>query len=178
MYWDFSCHIHAINVAYSHMCERLLKQIFGWLPSDATKVAYDEKWAVHTHTYCNIIIIIIIIMAHMSSLYICHFQSCLHCAAFRLMQTCRELCPLQPCAPRMRGFIRCIKLTNLCLCGPLFIWQKGGGGVRERPTAAKAGSPDIIEDDISDYPKDRNLSLSVVYFQLFYHPCILRARGF
>lgn len=42
-------------------------------------------------------------------------------------------------------------------------------GKRERPTAAKAGSLDIIEDDISDYPKDRNLSLSVLYFQLFYH---------
>lgn len=60
--------------------------------------------------------------------------------------------------------------------------REGGGagkeGARERPTAAKAGSPDIIEDDISDYPKDRNLSLSVVYFQLFYHPCILRACGF
>lgn len=40
---------------------------------------------------------------------------------------------------------------------------------RQRPTAAKAGSLDIIEDDISDYPKDRNLSLSVLYFQLFYH---------
>lgn len=40
--------------------------------------------------------------------------------------------------------------------------------VRERPTAAKATSPDIIEDDISDYPKDRNLSLSVIDFQLFY----------
>lgn len=40
----------------------------------------------------------------------------------------------------------------------------------ERPTAAKARSPDIIEDDISDYPKDRNLSLSMIYFQLFYRP--------
>lgn len=46
---------------------------------------------------------------------------------YRLMQTGRELCPLQPCTPRMRGFIRCIKLTNLCLCGPLFIWQRRGG---------------------------------------------------
>lgn len=38
---------------------------------------------------------------------------------------------------------------------------------RQRPRAAEAGSLDIIEDDISDYPKDRNLSLSVLYFQLF-----------
>lgn len=38
---------------------------------------------------------------------------------------------------------------------------------RLRPTAAKARSTDIIEDDISDYPKDRNLSLSVIYLNCF-----------
>lgn len=48
--------------------------------------------------------------------------------------------------------------------------ERGRKKERERPTAAKARSPDIIEDDISDYPKDRNLSLSVIYFQLFYRP--------
>lgn len=37
----------------------------------------------------------------------------------------------------------------------------------ERPMAARARSPDIIEDDISDYPKDTNLSLSVIYFNCF-----------
>lgn len=38
-------------------------------------------------------------------------------------------------------------------------------GVSERCAAAaeaQAGSPVLIEDDISDYPKDRNLSLSVI----------------
>lgn len=44
---------------------------------------------------------------------------------------------------------------------------RGRISVSEKRTAAKAGSPDIIEDDISDYPKDRNLSLSVIYFNCF-----------
>lgn len=44
-----------------------------------------------------------------------------------------------------------------------------GGKEREgeRLAATKARSPDIIEDDISDYPKDRNLSLSAIDLQLF-----------
>lgn len=52
-----------------------------------------------------------------------------------------------------------------CVCE-----RERGRKESKRPTAAKARSPDIIEDDISDYPKDRNLSLSVLYFQLFYCP--------
>lgn len=50
--------------------------------------------------------------------------------------------------------------------------------VRERPTAAKTRSPDIIEDDISDYPKDRNSSLSKIFFQLFYCPAFSRVCSF
>lgn len=37
---------------------------------------------------------------------------------------------------------------------------------RQRPTTTRARSPDIIEDDISDYSKDRNLSLSVITFSV------------
>lgn len=44
--------------------------------------------------------------------------------------------------------------------------QENGGKQSEGPTAAKPRSADIIEDDISDYPKDRNLSLFMLQFQL------------
>lgn len=37
---------------------------------------------------------------------------------------------------------------------------------RQRPTTTRASSLDIIEDDISDYSKDRNLSLSVIAFSV------------
>lgn len=63
-----------------------------------------------------------------------------------------------------------MKLTNACSCESAFIRQKERAWERGRdPTVAKAGSLDVIEDDISDYRKDRNLSLFVLYFQLFYH---------
>lgn len=66
---------------------------------------------------------------------------------------------------------------NLFVCVSVYARKRRGRereSQRERPTAAKARSPDIIEDDISDYPKDRNLSLSVIYLQLFYRPAFSR----
>lgn len=99
---------------------------------------------------------------------------------FWLMQTCwgsfRAGAPV--CftghVPPLHVWFYANVFMNLCLCK--CAWVREGGRKRarerERPTGAEARSPDIIEDDISDYPKDRNLSLSMIYFQLFYRPAV------
>lgn len=97
-----------------------------------------------------------------------HFQSSPHCAAFWLMHTWQRLHLVHRRASHVRLYLlyevnKCARVNRRSLD------RKKELEKRQRPTAAKAGSPDIIEDDISDYPKDRNLSLSVLYFQLFYH---------
>lgn len=64
---------------------------------------------------------------------------------------------------------------QFCLCFDVIVYlnvcwpvQERKEESNERPTAAKTTAPDIIEDDISDYSKDRNLSLFVVHFLLDY----------
>lgn len=62
-------------------------------------------------------------------------------------------------------------LRNLCVSASVYVRE--GEREWERHSAAKARSPDVIEEDISDYPKDRNLSLSMIYLQLFLSCSIL-----
>lgn len=81
------------------------------------------------------------------------------------------------------AYIYCINVLHMCpMCGfgcfSAFLNVYGcdflcileGRRKRKRERETHSRSLDIIEDDISDYPKDRNLSLSVICLQLFYHP--------
>lgn len=86
--------------------------------------------------------------------------------------------PMQICW----GCICCISVLHMCPmcscgcftavydCVSLWLPMHFRGKERESERETHSRSLDIIEDDISDYPKDRNLSLSVIYLQLFYHP--------
>lgn len=106
----------------------------------------------------------------------CHPLALCHFLVFLLMQTLSGFSDW-PSIVLHRGHVSHVcgfgyvnVFMNLCKCVCERMKGRKTECWRERPTAAKARSPDIIEDGISDYPKDRNLSLSVIYFQLFYRP--------
>lgn len=115
------------------------------------------------------------ISPHWLQIHTCHtLTSCCfpYCTVFWLLQNywgCFNLCT----GVLHRTCVPCVLLVMsvclwICVSVQVFMWEREKERVRERCTTAKARSPDIIEDDISDYPKDRNLSLSAIYFQLFY----------